>query len=154
MVINRLMYSKQEIMVSASKLQDYYSKPLQISFNPLGVNSANTYYTKVLSGLARSKPRSCKDKNLKSCPRWASNGYCTLTRRFMKRNCKKSCNKCPGKITQLANTDRFLGSQHYYELHILNERMMLLTFNRNKIYANFWAKIWAKNGANNQIRVY
>jgi len=60
-----------------------------------GVNSANTYYTKVLSGLAHSKARSCKDKNLKSCPKWASNGYCTRTRRFMKRNCKKSCNKCP-----------------------------------------------------------
>ena len=69
------------------------------NFNLLGVNNANNYYTKVLSGLARSKARSCKDKNLKSCPKWASNGYCTRTRRFMKRNCKKSCNKCPGKIT-------------------------------------------------------
>jgi hypothetical protein len=69
------------------------------NFNLLGVNSANNYYTKVLSGLARSKPRSCKDKNLKSCPKWASNGYCTRTRRFMTRNCKKSCNNCPGKIT-------------------------------------------------------
>ena len=45
-----------------------------------------------------SQTRSCNDKNLKSCPKWASNGYCTRSRRFMKRNCKKSCNKCPGKI--------------------------------------------------------
>ena len=45
-----------------------------------------------------SQARSCNDKNLKSCPKWASNGYCTRSSRFMKRNCKKSCNKCPGKI--------------------------------------------------------
>ena len=59
----------------------------------------NLVFLFVLSSMFEaSQARSCNDKNLKSCPKWASNGYCTRSRRFMKRNCKKSCNKCPGKI--------------------------------------------------------
>jgi len=81
-----------EVTTSQTSDGDPLADVIKVKARNNGVNSANSYYTKVL---ARSKDRSCKDKNLKSCPKWASKGYCTRTRRFMKRNCKKSCNKCP-----------------------------------------------------------
>ena len=70
-----------------------------VLFFPIMKMWLNLVFLFVISSMFEaSQARSCNDKNLKSCPKWASNGYCTRSSRFMKRNCKKSCNNCPGKI--------------------------------------------------------
>ena len=92
-------YSKYVVVTGNNKKGFPYVKHFFVLFFAIMKMWLNLVFLFVISSMFEaSQARSCNDKNLKSCPKWASNGYCIRSSRFMKRNCKKSCNKCPGKI--------------------------------------------------------
>ena len=92
-------YSKYVVVTGNNKKGFPYVKHFFVLFFAIMKMWLNLVFLFVISSMFEaSQARSCNDKNLKSCPKWASNGYCTRSSRFMKRNCKKSCNNCPGKI--------------------------------------------------------